>query len=178
MSQIAVQAHTGGQRREARRGDTALETPVQEPAPASTSGSVAAAISAILTYIPTEIIIVYAAVTAAIDSSATHSYVGQWVAFWLFLALTPVANWCFYAGMLRGEQQPLPWLPRMWPWYGLVTATVAFALWGFTLPATPFKDFAWYDGSIGAPVLLVGSMVLGFAGTLFGPTTAASAEGS
>jgi hypothetical protein len=193
MSQIAVQAHAARQQAP-QAGAEAPDAPrieglahpvyarsalatylstefVSAPrARAGLGGTVADALSAIETYIPTEVVTVYAAVTAAIDSSAARTHTGQWVAFWLFLALTPVANWCLYAAMLRGRQEPVPWRPqRDWPWYGMVTAAVAFALWGFTLPGTPFAGFSWYNGAIGAPVLLVGSLVLGLAGSVFGP---------
>jgi hypothetical protein len=166
MSQIAVQAHAARQ----QATQAGAEAHAAPRARAGVGGTVADALSAIETYIPTEVVTVYAAVTAAIDSSAARTHTGQWVAFWLFLVLTPVANWCLFAAMLRGRQEPVPWRPqRDWPWYGMVTAAVAFALWGFTLPGTPFAGFSWYNGAIGAPVLLVGSLVLGLAGSVFGP---------
>ena len=131
-----------------------------------------------VTYIPTEIIMGYVAVSVEIDGSPAHSFTGQWIAFWLFLALTPVINWSLYAGLLRQRRQRLPWHPRTWPWFGLIAATVAFALWAFALPASPFTSLYWYKASWAAGGLIVGSILLGIAARVFGPVTGTPASQS
>jgi hypothetical protein len=171
MSQLAVDARVASQRPRRRRGDTGLEAQPPASAPAPEGDALTNALALVVTYIPTEIIIGYVAVSVEIDDSPAHSYAGQWTAFWLFLALTPVVHWSVYARLLRLRRQRLPWHPRTWPWFGLVTGTVAFALWGFALPASPFTSLDWYHGSVAAVALIVGSVALGFAARAFGPLT-------
>jgi hypothetical protein len=173
MSQLAADARAASQPPRRRRGDTGPEAPA--PAPASSGDSLTNALTVVVDYVPTEIIIGYVAVSVEIDVSSAHSHAGQWAAFWLFLALTPVIHWSLYAGMLRQRRQRLPWRPRSWPWFGLVAATVAFALWGFALPASPFTSLGWYTSIPPAVILIVGSVALGAAARTFGPAAPARA---
>ena len=142
--------------------------PVGPPSPAPPpSSAVLAALKSIVDYIPTEIVTVYIAVGAALSDPGTPSRTGQWVAFWALFVLTPLTVWALYTAQLRAGGAGLPLQPAGWPWPELVAATVAYVLWAFTLPATPFADFRWYRPGLGTAVLLVGTMILGLGAPLF-----------
>ncbi len=147
--------------------------PAAEPAQPSSgqpSGSAAlSALKSIVDYIPTEIVLIYVAVSAALSDARSSSRAGQWVAFWVFLALTPLALWLLYAARLRAGSRALPLEPTRWPWPELAVATIGYAAWAFTLPGTPFADFSWYRPGLGTAVLLVGTLVLGLGAPLFAP---------
>jgi hypothetical protein len=136
------------------------------PVPAQGSATLAA-LKSIVTYIPTEILTVYVAVSAALSDAGTSSRTGQWVAFWVFLALAPMTVWALFGAQLRVRDNALPLDPTRWPWPELIVATFGYALWAFTLPGAPFADFDWYRPSLGAAVLLVGTLVLGLGAPLF-----------
>ncbi len=150
--------------------------PGTQPAPpfqAPLAGSgVLAALKSIVDYIPIEIVTVYVAVGAALSDPGTPSRTGQWVAFWVFLVLTPVTLWALFAARLRAAGASLPVDPTRWPWPELIVAIVAYVLWAFTLPNTPFADFGWYRPGLGTAVLLVGTLVLGLGAPLFTRTSA------
>jgi hypothetical protein len=138
------------------------------PSPTPMQGSAAlAALKSIVDYIPTEIVTIYVAVGAALSDAATPSRTGQWVAFWVFLGVTPLALWALFAARLRAANTSPLLDPMRWPWPELVVATVAYVLWAFTLPATPFADFSWYKPGLGTAVLLVGTLILGLGAPLF-----------
>jgi hypothetical protein len=151
--------------------------PVAAPAPPSPTplpGSAAlAALKSIVDYIPTEIVTIYVAVIAALSDAGTTSRTGQWVAFWIFLGVTPLALWLLFAARLRAANAS-PLDPMRWPWPELAVAAVAYVLWAFTLPGTPFADFRWYRPGLGTAVLLVGTLVLGLGAPLFAPKPVAA----
>ena len=77
-----------------------------------------------------------------------------------------------FAAQLRASGAPLPLDPTRWPWPELIVATVAYVLWAFTLPGTPFAGFSWYRAGLGGALLLVGTLVLGLSAPLFTRTSA------
>ncbi|MFJ7212863.1 hypothetical protein [Amycolatopsis sp. NPDC098790] len=153
-----TRAATTGRRIETpRRGDPATQ---QRPGSASADLGVVAATEVVTRYIPTEIITAYVAVaTLVMDPGGSRT--GQWVMFSIFLVLTPVIVWLFAVAQARKLGRTPPWRPGDWPVFELITATISFGLWAFTLPATPFEDFSWYRPGYGTAALIVGSLLIG-----------------
>jgi hypothetical protein len=135
----------------------------------SDASAVQQALTLIVGYIPTEIVVTYVAVVAAIESGATGSRVGQWVAFWFFLALSPSLCWVLYATNLRTQGRTTPINPKQWPRWPMVAATIAFAVWAYTLPETPFLGFSWYQPAVGTAALLTVTMLFGLLSPLLQP---------
>ena len=51
----------------------------------------------------------------------------------------------------------------------MIVSTVAFLLWAFSLPHSPFETMTWYRPSLGAVVLLAGTTVVGLVAPLLTP---------
>jgi hypothetical protein len=127
------------------------------------------ALARIMACIPAEIVLVYVATIAAITTDATRARTGQWVAFWAYLAATPVTLLFGVAAAGATSADKLALLkPGRWPWVEMIAATACFAIWGFTLPGTPFADFGWYRPAVATVVLLAGSLVIGLLAPIFG----------
>lgn len=127
-----------------------------------------APLEALVRYIPTEAIVLYVGLLGAVGSSGAH-YTGRWVAFAIFLAATPVLVLCDWAIRRRRAERPDPGLARRLLAFNLVAATLAFAAWGFSLPASPFGQISWYDQHWASFVALVVAVVLGKAEALVLP---------
>jgi hypothetical protein len=142
----------------------------------TTQNAATSALRSIATYIPTEVITLYVAALAALagsnpDIPAQQSDVAQtggsvassadFVAFWVFVALTPVIVWLVYAAKVRSAGKRLPSRPVSWPWWEMVSSTVAFAAWAYAMPNSVFTRFAWYTAAVGTLVVLVVSTLLG-----------------
>lgn len=149
--------------------------------PSETQSPATAALKAIATYIPTEIITLYVAALAALAGSspgapAKVSDVARTggsiaastdlVAFWVFLVLTPVIVWLVYAAKVRNAGKRLPVRVASWPWWEMVSSTIAFAAWAYAMPESVFTRFGWYTAAIGALVVLVVSTLLGLVAPL------------
>lgn len=151
----------------------AAQATADEP---GTQSAATAALKSIATYIPTEIVTLYVAALAALagsnpDTPAPPSAVAatggsvasstDLVAFWIFLALTPVIVWLVYAAKVRNAGKQLPWKVVSWPWWEMISSTVAFAAWAYAMPSSVFTRFDWYTAAIGTLVVLVVSTLLG-----------------
>jgi hypothetical protein len=79
----------------------------------------------------------------------------------VFLALTPVIVWLVYAAKVRNAGQRLPSSVASWPWWEMISTTVAFAAWAYAMPTSVFTRFDWYTAAIGTLVVLVVSTLLG-----------------
>ncbi|MEV5143452.1 hypothetical protein AB0L14_03165 [Streptomyces sp. NPDC052727] len=144
------------------RQDGSSRTPAAGPA-ASLAESVTA-------YIPTEVVAAYVAVIGLLQQPADRSRTPDWVVFWAFLVITPLAVWLSMARQEKTKGLPLPVHPGSWPahtWFNLIAATASFALWGFSLPETPFQDFGWYKSGYGTGALVIGTLLLGLVSPLF-----------
>jgi hypothetical protein len=131
--------------------------------------------AAIVGYIPTEIVAIYVPAVAAITTPGVPPGDGQWVLLIVVFALTPITTWAVFAAKRRNAGAPLPVPPSTWPWPEMLIASVAFLLWAFTLPRTPFEQFDWYRPGLAAVLLLVGTLVLGLLVPLLRPLPDASA---
>jgi hypothetical protein len=134
------------------------------------ASSVHQTLGLIVAYIPSEILVTYVAVVAAIQSDPGAGHTGEWIAFWLFLVLSPSVCWALYATKLRHGGSPLPLHPKRWPHWPMAAATIAYAVWAYTLPATPFASFSWYQPAVGTVALLLVTMLLGLLAPMFQPT--------
>lgn len=142
---------------------SADEAPVVAPSP-STS-----VIDSVTLYVPIEIITAYVAILATFSLNTPDSSLSRIVTFWVFLGLTPVTAWMLYAARRRADdamQHPettptLPWLPTKWPWWEMISGAVAFAVWTYALPLSPFARYSWYRPALGTAGLLFVSFVLG-----------------
>jgi hypothetical protein len=147
-----------------------------QPAPPVTAreNPAIAALNIIVTYIPTEILTLYVAIVAFLQSSeATKPGLTTWITFWAFLFATPVVVWILFATKVKSAGGSLPLHPRVWPWWAMIAATIAYAAWAFALPDTPFRAFDWYSGTLGGIAVLVVSAGLGLIGGLVGPAAPA-----
>lgn len=116
-------------------------------------------LSRLTRYIPTEAITLYVALLGVVGAAGA-SYTGRWIAFALFVLLTPsmaYVDWRIAARRyLRSDRGAGRVLLR----FNLGAATIAFAAWAFSLPASPFNEFAWYDPKWGGFVALAASIAL------------------
>ena len=131
-----------------------------------------AALSAIVAYIPTEIVTTYVAVLAALAGSTSQSRTGQWATLFVFLALTPITTWVVYAVKYKAKNKALPTHLNLWPWWEMVAASLAFIVWSYALPGTPFARLSWYQAGLGSAALLLVSFLLGLVAPIFQPAQA------
>ena len=121
---------------------------------------------------PAEIVTVYVAATGLITVTDAKPADGQWVLMWITLALTPFTVWATYALKTKNATGILPLAPATWPWLQIVLASVAFELWAFSLPNTPFENLSWYKPVIGGVALLFGTLIVGLIASLLEPSEA------
>lgn len=155
---------------------TAAETAQATGDDPATQSAATAALKSIATYIPTEIITLYVAALAALagsnpDMPAKPTDISQTggsiasstdlVAFGVFLILTPVFVWLVYAAKVRNAGKDLPSKLTSWPWWEMMSSTVAFGAWAYAMPNSVFTRFDWYTAAIGTLVVLLVSTLLG-----------------
>jgi hypothetical protein len=158
-----------------RRGGSTVTTapePASSDATADGDRAIGAAARAIVAYIPAEIVTVYVAATALITVPGAKPAGGQWWLMWITLVLTPLTVWATVALKTRNTTGVLPLAPATWPWLQIVLASVAFILWAFSLPNTPFENLNWYRPVIGGVALLIGTLVVGLIASLVEPSEA------
>jgi hypothetical protein len=151
-------------------GGKAPREPMFSGAGASGMGetSASAPLDALARYIPTEAIALYLALLGAIGAS-TSGYMGRWIAFGVFLFATPLLIFIDWKIKSRGASRPDPGLARKLLTFNLIAATLAFAAWGFSLPASPFGAMSFYDERWAGFVALAVSVALGKAEALVLP---------
>lgn len=130
----------------------------REPLFANAGGYASAASSGSLEkltrYIPTEAITLYVALLGVIGATSASDG-GRWVAFAIFAVATPAMAWIDWKIRVRHTRDGDRSLTRPLLGFNLGAATVAFAAWAFSLPASPFSQFGWYDPKWGGFVALV-----------------------
>jgi hypothetical protein len=138
------------------------------PAPSANQGAngVNTALNVLFGYIPTEVLTLYVAFIAAIQKPDKVSR-AQWVVFWSFLAFTPIVVWMVYAAKVKVARGALPIAFRAWPVWEMLAATIAYVVWAFALPQTPFVQYLWYSSALAGIAVLVTSTVLGLLAPLF-----------
>jgi hypothetical protein len=112
------------------------------------------ALAAIVTYIPTEVIGGYVAVAALFTTSKDAGKLDpnlQAGIFIFFAILTPILIWLAAATKIAGDGRPVPWAPKLWPWWSMVAGTIAFAVWVSALPESVATAFiSWFQPQLGA----------------------------
>jgi hypothetical protein len=130
--------------------------------------STSAPLDALARYIPTEAIALYLALLGTIGAN-TSGYVGRWVAFGVFLVATPLFVFIDWKIKSREASRPDLGLARKLLTFNLIAATLAFAAWGFSLPASPFGALSFYDERWAGFVAPAVSVALGKAEALVLP---------
>lgn len=141
--------------------------PISGQITSGNTSSAGSALSSIVAYIPTEVVTTYVAVLAALGSVASQSPFEKWVTFWVFLGFTPMATWVIFAVKLKGRNKLKGLKLNQWPWWAIFSASLAFAVWAYALPASPFSTFSWYKPGLGTAGLLFVSFLLGMVAPLF-----------
>jgi hypothetical protein len=136
--------------------------------PPPTTTSTNTALQAITMHIPTEVLTLYVAAVASLGSikGPQGQEIGRWLPFWCFLVLTPLAHWLIFASKLKAAGKPIPLSPATWPKWEMSAATIAYIVWAFALPDSPFAQFYWYSSGLAGFIVLVISWGLGALGPL------------
>lgn len=135
-------------------------------APKESPNAVSEAARTIVAYIPTEIVTLYVAAGAAVDVPNSPPAGGQWLLFWVTLLMTPALVWTGFALASKNAGHSLPAKPQKWPVPEMIIAAVAFVLWAFTLPKSPFSQFSWFRPAMGTAALLIGTTIIGVVASL------------
>jgi hypothetical protein len=153
----------------ANEGGGAKGAAPEKAASPETDSKVTAAIDQLVAYVPAEVLAVYVAVVAAMRPTASPpSASAAWSVFYVFLVLTPVAQWLVVVGKLRAGgtcDHPYKTLP-LWEMFA---ATAAYITWVFALPDSPFAVYGWYSAAIAGVAVLAVTGLLTLAGGAFGP---------
>lgn len=126
-----------------------------------------APLEVLVRYIPTEAIVLYVALLGAVGTAGSD-YTGRWVALAIFLVATPVLVFCDWAIEIRRIASRRTSGGSLLA-FNLVAATIGFAAWAFSLPASPFSDFSWYDQSWAGFAALLAAVAIGKAEGLILP---------
>lgn len=128
-------------------------------APIIPAGPEIGALQTLTTYIPTEIVTLYVAAVATLGGSKSAH---PWLPFYCFLVGTPALVWIAFATKVKAAGKTLPWKWGKLPIWEMSAATIAFTVWAFALPQSPFATFAaWYSQSLAGFLILVVSFGLG-----------------
>jgi hypothetical protein len=124
-----------------------------EPRPIADDNRVTKALNALVGYIPTEVITLYvAALSAEAALHATLPVVNAAAILWFFVVLTPLLLLLIYLSKVAATGDKLPG-PRLWPWWKMVAATIAFFVWALAVPGNPYlKDAAAAAAGFGAMI--------------------------
>jgi hypothetical protein len=116
-----------------------LESVPESTVPVSADDNrVTNALNALVGYIPTEVITLY--VTALSADAALHStfpLINAATILWFFVGLTPILLLLIYLSKVAATGDKLPG-PRLWPWWKMVAATIAFFVWALAVPGNPY----------------------------------------
>jgi len=99
---------------------------------------VTSAISALFKYIPTESITLYVSTISALPAlNDIWIKLNAWHIYWFYIILTPVLVILIYMSKYKQKYCKIPPL-NMWPWWSVVSAMVAFAIWALAVPGNPY----------------------------------------
>jgi len=123
---------------------TAAASPVEvaadaaPPRAAKEDNKVTSALEMLTKYIPTESITLYVAAVSAAPAiaSITSGIVTGVILYWGFAVLTPLLLLLVLMSKRASDGQPP--VPKRWPWWKLVAATIAFLVWALAVPNNPY----------------------------------------
>ena len=123
----------------------------QDRRPINDENRVTNALNALVGYIPTEVITLYvAALSAEAALHAAFPRIDAATILWFFVVLTPLLLLLIYLSKVAATGDKLPG-PRLWPWWKMCAATVAFFVWALAVPGNPYlKDAASAVAGLGA----------------------------
>jgi hypothetical protein len=125
------------------------------------------ALSALVEYVPAETVTLYLATVASLPVlRASFPALDAWGVYILFAVLTPVLFALIYAGKRRAARQSRwPGL-KLWPWWPMAAATMAFLAWGLAVPSGPLETIT--NGPLlGGLLAIFVSTFLGVLGRFF-----------
>jgi len=134
---------------------------VDEKGDKTPQDKVTQALEIVMAYIPTEVLTLYVATIAAIQQKTGTSSEAAWGAFTAFLVATPAVVWLIYAAKFKARQKKLPWKPSDWPKWEMSSAIIAYCVWAYALPNTPFAEFSWYSSSVAGIMVMATAALLG-----------------
>ena len=125
------------------------------------------ALSALVEYVPAETVTLYLATISSLSVLA----ISATTVYWFYGALTPILFALIYAGKRRAAGEPRWPGIKLWPWWPMTAATIAFLAWGLAVPEGPL---AGTEGGtvLGGLLAIVVSTFLGVAGRFFAPKPA------
>lgn len=101
---------------------------------------VTSAIDALFKYIPTESITLYVATISALPAlGKVWIVINAWHVYWFYIILTPILVILIYISKYKQKHHKIPSISVL-PWWPLISATVAFAVWALAVPGNPYID--------------------------------------
>ena len=152
-----------------KRASGTMLSVASEDGPGPKEQDVQNALSALVEYVPAETITLYLATVGSLPV-LIESIPGlsAWMVYALFGVLTPILFALIYSGKRRaaGESRFPGW--KLWPWWPMVAATIAFLAWGLAVPEGPFLTS---EGGrvLGGLLAIIVSTLLGVIGRFFAP---------
>lgn len=119
------------------------------------------ALAQIVTYIPTEILTLYVSVKAALRQPDAINVTAEWITFAGFLLATPVIVWLLFAAKVKSDGKSTPRAYAQMPVWEMIAGMIAFSVWAFALPESPFETLGWYSAALGGVAVLLVSTFLG-----------------
>jgi len=116
-------------------------------------------------YIPIEAVTLYVAASSAMFAlKETFTWITEARVYWSFVCFTPLLFLIIFCGKRREANLSLFPSARRWPWWKLVSSTVAFAVWALAIPTTPYLQ-----GAAGGAVAAFGAVLVSTFLTLLQP---------
>jgi hypothetical protein len=124
------------------------------------SNDISSTLDMLIRYIPTEAITLYVAALAAVPvlRPSVSAYAPGNI-YGAFLVLTPVLVLVVYASKRATEgMRPLPRF-KMWPWWEMIAAFIAFAAWGLAVPGNGYTNTPAAAAGAGLAVIVVSTIL-------------------
>lgn len=145
-----------------------MSTQVRGAAAESPDAS-ASALEKLMKYIPADVVTLYVAALGTLPTiqKVIHGADAKWV-YWIAAAATPIVLVIVFVGKRRvANESAFPGISGI-PWWGMVSATTAFLIWGCTVPSSAYltSDAGKVVAGFGA---ILGSTALSLLEPVFNP---------
>ncbi len=127
------------------------------------------AIAGLTKYIPTESITLYIASISAQAALIEFNITGA-LMYWVFVVLTPLFLMLLFFHQLADARKEWKIPVGQWPWWKLISSTVAFAVWALAIPGNPIISITAENsagGIVAAFAALLVSTILNLLAPLF-----------